>query len=134
MLIWSEEYAIHEPSIDELHKKLFDLTNKLTKAIEEGDNVFIADLFDTLEMYTLYHFSGEEHVMNISNYPLLNEHEALHQELTKQFHDFKDKYSHKNIEDFSTIKAFLESWLRNHILKEDLKFGKYLKENKLNKN
>ena len=130
MLVWSEEYAIYEPSIDELHQELFLTVNKLTEAIEHEDNAFITDLFDTLEMYTLYHFSGEEAVMEKFNYPALDDHKNLHQELLEQLHSFKDKYFHKDITEFEEIKNFLEDWLKSHILIEDLKIRTFLEEKK----
>jgi len=132
MLIWLDEYAIDGASIDELHQELFLITNKLTKAIEEEDNLFIADLFDTLEMYTLYHFAGEEEVMEKINYPVREEHKALHLALVQQLHLFKEKYFHRDITEFEEIKNFLEYWLKDHILVEDLKIRTFMQKNEKN--
>lgn len=126
MIVWSEELMIGITSIDEEHRSLVVLANKFQRSLKDGLNSSeVEKLFEKLIDYTDKHFVNEEKIMKKYSYPDLDNHKLEHKRLIQEVLAMKkdQKYIfHENISDF------LYSWLVEHIIKTDLKFGKYLSE------
>ena len=119
---WKEDYKIGIESIDEQHKRLFELLQFVQKSLKKGlvtweTGVAIKELVE----YTKYHFSCEEEVMEQYNYSLLDAHRKEHRrlicELKRLLLDLKRG---KTVTSMDLIKI-LTHWIVNHILDEDLK-------------
>ena len=121
-ITWAPKFntGIHE--IDSQHKRLVDIINELYDARHSQSpqavlNVILSRLVD----YADYHFIFEEALLSRLNYPELEEHMAEHQQFRNQI---KEILGHQNKELFvieDMLMEFLESWLINHILVEDMK-------------
>ena len=69
----------NNPIIDAQHKELIDTINKLYEAIEAGKGIDEAKkTLEFLSQYTVFHFGGEEKLMQEVKYPLYTEHKAAH--------------------------------------------------------
>jgi len=130
-IAWSEEYELGNDFVDSQHKKLFELVNNIGKYCNEGRNVnTLSETLDFLLQYTVQHFSDEEALQIKFNFPEYEHHKKLHEEfeaiVIEKVAEFKDKGSTKNLKD--TVNDFVITWLVNHILKEDMKIGEYIKD------
>ncbi|MEQ1630208.1 MAG: bacteriohemerythrin, partial [Gallionella sp.] len=76
---WSEKYSVNIKAIDEQHKELVNILNRLFVAVSkrEGDLV-IAAILDALINYTQTHFALEERLMSQAKYKDLVPHIAEH--------------------------------------------------------
>lgn len=119
---WGPEYSVHINKIDEQHKKLVGIINKLYEALadETGLKEFIRKVIEDLLDYTNYHFGTEEDLMRNSGHPNFLEHKAEHDSFVKKVLEFQENYKKGNILALrSDVIRFLRDWLLHHILTVD---------------
>jgi hemerythrin len=126
---WHSSYSVGIPLIDEQHKELINLTNKLYESCVEGREsskvIFMRTIRGAVD-YIGYHFSTEEMVMTRINYPDYANHKKEHTEFVREVL--------KEVEDFKTGKKFtpnafvryLKDWVLAHIAVSDKRLGEYL--------
>ncbi|MCB9653363.1 MAG: hemerythrin family protein [Deltaproteobacteria bacterium] len=125
---WSERFATGDKSVDEQHKELFRLVNKLHDAMKQGKGrEHTVPTIKALAAYVVKHFADEEALMARSKYPGLAQHKKIHEDLTAKVGALlADVQAGKNI--FTTeLSHFLAEWLRNHIEGTDQKMVAWVK-------
>jgi hemerythrin-like metal-binding protein len=130
---WNDQYTTGIQEIDEQHKMLFLMTNRLQTAIKTGKaNLVIAKTFKELIDYTKYHFAAEEQEMDGCDYPDALIHKRFHAILVKKIRDALLRI--RNGDNYNPIELlrFLNVWLVDHILEKDMKFSKYYKQSSRN--
>jgi hemerythrin len=126
---WKEEYSIHISKIDDQHKKLVALINQLYEAMLNGNSKeAIAEILESLTIYTVNHFRTEEQLMFSCGYSDYQLHKKQHEELIEQVNTFKKKYSGETPRISIELAEFLKKWLISHIAASDKIMGKYLNE------
>jgi hemerythrin len=125
---WGKRYATGIPLIDEQHKELINLTNKLFEACLQGDQTaqVFKDTVRGVADYINYHFSAEEKMLERINYPELKEHKKQHAILAKQVL--------KNIRLFEEGRKFIpnsfvramKDWILTHIAVMDRRYADYI--------
>jgi len=120
---WEERFSVGIDILDDQHKNLIALTNKLRQVLLAGEGrkkvfPFLKELAD----YSLVHFITEETFMKDSNYPFIDEH-------IKQHNIFKNDIAHFIIRQQSgeplvanEILRYLENWIVEHITTTDKKY------------
>ena len=125
---WSDEYTVDVPSIDEQHKRIFDLVAAMHAARVRGntDDVAIMIILDMQE-YIHYHFDHEEEYMRNIDYPDVDDHIQLHREMSARVRCMQDELQDGlvRVEDVARV---LADWLRDHILGADQEFAMYARE------
>lgn len=130
---WNKNYLIGIDSIDNQHKKLVEIINKLYEAINRGKTrTIIPEVSDELRQYTQYHFSYEEECMKKCKYTSLNKHIEEHVDLIIQLDEHLKVYNAS--EGFTSIKLlhFLKDWLIIHILEKDKQYVPMMKKAGIN--
>jgi len=123
MIEWKDEYSVGVASIDKDHKTLITLVNRYLKESQNKPAILVHRLFRDLENYTDYHFEREEGLMAQCGYEGLEEHKQRHNDIRATLKDFSDKVTGRfSKQDEADLKAFLKSWLLEHVLKEDFKY------------
>lgn len=123
-ITWSDELSVGIEEIDEQHKILIGLLNRMHDAIHErhGSDVvegILAELVD----YTRIHFAVEESLMRILNFPGYEEHHDQHEELTQQILDLQQKLTSGKKAISFELMHFLKTWLSRHIMEEDMQYS-----------
>ncbi|MCL2020596.1 MAG: bacteriohemerythrin [Betaproteobacteria bacterium] len=126
--VWSDEYSVGIAEIDEQHKTLFVMIEKLHQAImkHEGSaacKVILAELVD----YARVHFALEQTLMRVGKYPEYEEHCRLHKELVEEVEALQQKIASGRAAISFELLQFLRTWLSKHILSEDMKYGAFFK-------
>lgn len=129
--IFSEKYHTGIESIDQEHKKLFDIINDAYTLVEEkyNENNYddIMHVLDELEEYTQYHFSHEEEFMKKIHYPGLEEQQRAHAGFLERLAEKDIGENEINHQEFlQEMLDFLFSWLSHHILGMDHNISKYI--------
>ena len=122
---WSDDISVHNDSIDEQHKKLFeiaemayDLANKQTSKEE------VIEILRELLQYTQEHFKDEEQYMASIYYPYLEQHRIKHREIIRDMTILITNI--RNINDLKIkLGIIVKKWLLKHILKEDMQIEKF---------
>jgi hemerythrin len=126
---WDDRYAIGIPLIDDQHKELIDLTNKLYAGCLAGDEAgrtyFMKTVHGVVD-YVKYHFSAEERILEKVDYPALAEHKRAHECFVKQV--FDDVKSFEGGKKFvpNVFVRFLKDWILTHIAVEDKRYAEYI--------
>lgn len=121
---WNEQLATHIEQIDEQHQGLFACLEELENAIDERRVLFAVYATTRLIIYVRDHFSAEEKLMRMHNYPLLEEHIAEHQAFRDRLKDLSDRSVHEDVS--CEMVELLRGWLSNHIGKSDMKYVPYV--------
>ncbi len=131
--IWSSEYSVNIPGIDEQHKEFLNIVNDLLKLV--GDTPFIDQeaefLCERLGNYALYHLSTEEYLFAKTGYTESAEHILSHNLFREKVKYFEDKIKDKNKDKKEVVKEMAEfsgDWLIHHILIMDKKYSRLFNE------
>ena len=129
-LYWSEQYSVGIAIFDAEHKRLFTLANDLYDAIVSGRvDETLHSFFNGLIKYSNQHFDHEEEYFQLALYPAGEAHRQYHDWLRKQILQFQSRLTDtpKDILAIELAK-FLKDWVYNHILKDDVAYGRFLND------
>jgi hemerythrin len=127
---WSEKYSVGIEEIDEQHKVLFDLIEKIHAAILEHKGTAVStQILDELVEYTRVHFSLEQSLMRMGKYPDYDNHCALHHDLVTEVEAMQQKVHSGTASVSFELLHFLRNWLAKHILIEDKKYALFFADN-----
>lgn len=127
LIDWNNNYSVNVKEIDDQHKKLIDLINKLYEEMRKGHGKdALSGVLKELVEYTKYHFAKEEKLLEKYNYPNLAAHKKEHEELTKKVEEINEKIASGKMVISSNVLTFLKDWLNNHILVDDKGYSTYL--------
>ena len=127
---WTDDLGVGVPRMDEDHKQLIGILNKLFAACSAyvGDEV-LQQVTDELESYTKNHFAREEELLESQGYPSLEVHKFQRQKLTKELHEYMEKVKTGAADGLSAdVVTFLREWLIVHIKEHDHQYATYLGE------
>lgn len=126
---WTENNEISVPSVDEQHKILFEILNRLHESVSGGlEQSAVAAVLDDLVEYTVYHFNTEEELFQAVGYPLLQEHKEEHDKLTRQAVELQQQLKAGSATISFEVLDFLYDWLTDHTTGLDMEFGNYIRE------
>lgn len=122
---WRDSFYIDNDKINAQHKELFRLANFVENLDPRSTTKLeISNLFKDFFTYMEEHFSEEEAYMESIDYPLLEQHRKLHQDIIDSIANIlKQK---KSIEELQqAMKEASHKWLVEHIINNDLKMEKW---------
>lgn len=126
---WSPEYSVNIKTIDDQHRELVNILNRLFVAVSkrEGEKA-IAGILDALVSYTQTHFALEERLMRQANYKDLEPHMAEHKKLLAQLDELAKKHMLEDKPIYFEMLTFLKTWLKEHIQGVDTKYSAALQK------
>ncbi len=128
LISWSDNFATDIKKIDDQHKCLIDLINRLHDSMKTGKgNAVIESILDDLLNYTVFHFSTEEAYFKQYAYPESILHKKEHDELTEKTKALQASHRDGKLTISIEVMNFLRDWLRNHILQSDQKYASFLR-------
>lgn len=120
---WTDEMAVGVPALDEDHRKLVALMNKVIAACYAGvGKAMVNKAMDELDAYTKEHFSREEALIKAKNDPNLGAHKRQHQELIAELESLR-----ANLHGTEIIPV-LYRWLIVHIMETDKGYSHLFKD------
>jgi len=132
LITWTDEFSVGVIEIDNQHKGLVKLINRLFDAMTYGQaNKILKEIIQELVRYTQIHFATEEKYFAKFDYPDSEVHIQEHQKFIETVAKFKEGFEAGNIVLSVDILKFLKNWLTNHILASDKKFRQCFNENGL---
>jgi hemerythrin len=131
-LIWDDKYSVGVEEIDKQHQHMFNTINNLLDVISTNSpKEKLDEVISGLVEYKKYHFETEEKYFREFDYEGREEHEAKHNEFTKNFLALRAQYPENNIEFAFKLIDFLEDWLIDHLITMDQKYVKCFHEHGL---
>ncbi|MCU7880715.1 MAG: bacteriohemerythrin [Candidatus Thiodiazotropha sp. (ex Lucinoma aequizonata)] len=120
---WYDTLSVGIEEIDERHKMLVDLVNKMHEAIHQGHGSdVVKSILGDLAEYTHIHFAVEESLMRILNYPGYDHYKKIHEELLHSVSDLQEKVATGKTAIGFELMYFLKTWLTKHIMEEEMQY------------
>ena len=127
LFVWNDTYSVQVGSIDEQHKKLFNIINQLHEALGAGKGqATVKTILKELVDYTVTHFHAEEALLEKQAYPNLAVHRLEHKNLVDKIKKFQSEYETGQLGMAVQVMNFLQDWLKSHILKTDEQYSPFL--------
>lgn len=125
---WGNDMIIDNGPIDQDHRMLVDLVNKLHSATSQGQGRTVVEkvLADVIS-YTQDHLRREEHQMALVGFPDLVNHKQLHASFVSDLHELLKKQANGHITVASQLSTLLRDWLSIHIRRSDNELRIHLK-------
>lgn len=123
---WTEAMSVGVEELDQDHRHLIQMINGL----HYSDTGFV-ELFNELLDYVGGHFEREESHLESMGYPGLDGHRAQHDVFADQVAAMLKQYRAEGFSDSDQrVADFLWTWLKGHILIEDLKYAAWTRAKK----
>jgi hemerythrin len=126
---WDDKYSVGIPLVDEQHKGLIDITNKLFKGCLRGDEEARRFFLDTIHKgvdYAKYHFATEEKIMDRVGYPEFAVHRVQHQDFVRELVSKVQSFQAGERFVPNMMVRYLRDWVLTHIAVSDKLYGAYL--------
>jgi hemerythrin len=124
LIVWDQKLETGHGKIDEQHKSLVEIINRLHGAMKQGKGKDeLGGILVFLKDYTVSHFAMEEQLMAQHSYSGAVQHKAIHAALVMQVADLVDQFQQGKATLTLPVMNFLEDWLVKHIQGEDYKFA-----------
>jgi diguanylate cyclase (GGDEF)-like protein/hemerythrin-like metal-binding protein/PAS domain S-box-containing protein len=120
---WSENFETGIEIIDDQHRKLVDLLNKLAGHLARGsDELTLYAVYDDLTDYAAYHFQTEEGIWGqyLNGDEVVQTHGKSHQDFVAEVLRIRQQTGALADEEaVEELVSFLTHWLAFHILEDD---------------
>ena len=129
MLIeWSDDLSIGISEIDTEHRQLIEFANDFHEAVLTNDSQQgILEALNKILDYAEQHFENEEIIMERVEFPGIDEHREAHAVLLAQLSVLITDFQQGNIEEYQSISDFLQDWILQHLNKEDMMLGLWIR-------
>jgi hemerythrin-like metal-binding protein len=127
LIKWDVSKSTGIEEIDNNHRKVIEVINRLSKARGEGTSTdILPEVLSDLKRYSLAHFRWEEKYMMQSRYVDGNEHREQHRRFISQLEAFEKGMAQDKTFIALRLLPFLIEWLVDHIMNEDIRYrGRY---------
>lgn len=128
-VLWNEKYNTGIKEIDDQHKILVDILNKLYESfVDRTTNEQMKVVIKEMADYTVYHFGVEEKYFKDFNYKGADEHVAEHETFVRKVIVFQEDLDQGKVSVTFQLMNFLRTWLIQHINGTDRKYISLFKE------
>lgn len=126
---WSDAFVTGLPQIDEQHRWLVDMTNRLHEEVtrESPDRRTVTEILEGLVEYAMNHFIAEEELFRRYGYPEAPAHKGEHDCFSRQATELLMRHEEGNDVTLNALE-FLKEWLKHHILVVDMAYAPFLRE------
>ena len=124
LITWGPLLSVGNADIDEQHRKLVEMLNRLNDELHGGQGVEgLRSILDELVQYTVYHFGTEERLATAAGLELSAQHRAEHDGFVADIAAFKQKFDAGSATLSVEVMHFLRDWLSRHIMQTDKKLA-----------
>jgi hemerythrin-like metal-binding protein len=125
---WDHRLAIGVGGLDDAHKELVDLYNRIVWACERDASISnVRERIRSFLMYARWHFGKEEEHMRRVRYSGYVDHKADHKRLLDDAGDFVESLGGAlTWEDGPAIISYFEFWLTRHLASKDAQLRDFL--------
>ncbi len=132
MIKWDNNYSVGISKIDEEHKKLIGILNRILYAKEHNVNPEkLKEVLREMTDYSVTHFTTEEAYMKAFNYPGYQDHKEEHMDFSTKIIAYTYKVIKGDYQFADELTEYLKQWLINHIQVTDRQYIECFKKNGL---
>jgi hemerythrin len=131
-IVWNKRWEVGISPIDAQHRTLVQLIRRVQDSIEQAQTdpsgPVVGAVLKELVHYAHVHFEFEQQFMTRMRYSGLADHLAKHRELTHSIRETLLRVREGGELTKADLVSFLQHWLVDHILAEDMKVGREFRE------
>ncbi len=127
MISFSQEYQTGVAVIDEQHKILFELINRIEYEVTNGFPMSLTSIIEELVQYTQYHFTTEEYLIQTYMPTIFETHRSQHNVFVADLQTLLAD-NPMELESIHQIHNFVVKWIQQHILIEDMLYAQVISE------
>ena len=129
---WTKDLEIGVNLIDNQHKKLVGLINKVYGAVDsEEKKKVVGEVLIELIEFSRVHFATEEKYFIRFKYKNTEDHITEHNKITLKVLRFQDRFKKEGVKILPEFLIFLKMWFYEHLKTMDQKYVKCFKNNGL---
>ncbi len=129
-LHWKESYSLGVEHVDDQHRHMFDLLGRLQESIDKpGSEAVLGAVLKELVHHAQVHFHDEEKLMEEVGYRDIERHRALHKIFIERLVLILRRLKAGQAVTAQDLAEFLEHWMIEHLLGEDVKIAFAVKAN-----
>ena len=118
---WKKEYSVGIHEIDEQHKTLTECISGIQQAVARYDRQSADAALARLADLAQFHFTVEESLMRIHDYPRLEEHADDHKQFSVRLRAPQEPFLTTDV--FRERIDFLHAWWDRHVQKHDKSYA-----------
>jgi hemerythrin-like metal-binding protein len=127
IIAWSNMLSVGVKDIDEQHRKLIEIMNRLNDSLEQhSEGAVEKRTLEELVNYTIFHFGFEEKLMKENGLTGMEIHFREHGNFISLINQKMEQYNRGENVSGKEIMIFLWDWLTSHILNVDRNLGEAL--------
>ncbi|MEJ2529156.1 MAG: bacteriohemerythrin [Gammaproteobacteria bacterium] len=137
---WNDSMETGIASIDRQHHFLVDTLRMANQELLRGhkdghEDALVHNIVNDLLSYAIMHFETEEELMQRNNYSAAHPEDAhahieQHRSFSRHVVEISDQLHEGQQVSCNEVLAFLNEWLRNHVLGTDRKLSAFLLQTK----
>lgn len=120
-----EKARLGLPEMDEQHRYLYTVFNLVPEEDVVENPQKINSILKEIERYLNFHFTSEEHLMRMYDYPRFCAHQSDHELAASKLIQYMDQLDEGTLKPAS-LRKFLFSWLYEHSLSSDTDYVKWI--------
>jgi len=121
---WYKKYSVNNEELDNHHKALFDILNRLFENCLSNNAVnCLESVADELISYADYHFTAEEKYMRDIGYEDIDKQISEHEYFTQKALELKQVINKNDYELTKEFTVSLLGWILKHVTEEDKKYS-----------
>lgn len=128
LLEWEDSLAVGIDEIDEQHKSLFSMIQKLLGCIRDQNGTNFQELLEALNNYATVHFQTEEKYFRMTQYPHAEAHIEEHNRFRKAIQVYLEKLEKGEGLVKSQLLKFLVHWVKDHVETLDKQYVPHLRQ------
>ena len=128
---WNDSMSVGVPLIDNDHRALIHLINRLHESVSAQDAYDILDsLLNRLLDYVDIHFMREERLMEACGYTEAVGHNEEHAAFIAHMHGLRNTVNAETtLSQIGDLTEYLKNWLNHHILIQDMAYRRSVENN-----
>ena len=124
---WKQEYRVGIHEIDEQHKTFTECISSIEQAVAQFDRPSADAALVRLADLVQVHFTVEESLMRIHDYPRLEEHADDHKQFSDHLRTLQEPFLTTDV--FHERIEFLHGWWAKHVQKHDKSYALHFLKN-----
>ena len=124
---WKDEYQTGIPLVDDSHRELVDLINRLYEHLQTGrSGATVVDFLGELYATVKTHFVEEEEIMNSLKYDEVEHHSHEHEKLLDEICEIMFAYQDGVVDDIQSLAGRLDDWFSTHFHTQDVRLQRFI--------
>jgi len=109
----NQRHVLGFPEMDIQHQYLYGLFDLIGTVQNSSGRFSLQPLLDEIELYVNFHFTSEENLMKLYEYPRFSAHQSDHELAAAKLVNFLEDYEKEQLNP-AALRIFLTGWLMEH--------------------